>query len=87
MISWNFVAQGIVFTCSSMFQGLGNTVPSLVSSATRLIVFSAPVIWVSTLPDFRIEHVWYLSIASATIQALVSLWLLRVEFKRRLVHA
>ena len=87
LISWNFVAQGIVFTCSSMFQGLGNTMPSLLSSATRLLAFAIPVIWVSTLPDFRIEHVWYLSIASATVQALVSLWLLRVEFNRRLVHA
>src|SRR6185295_8807067 len=31
IISWNFVAQGIIFTCSSMFQGLGNTRPALLS--------------------------------------------------------
>ncbi|MBL8999197.1 MAG: MATE family efflux transporter, partial [Gemmatimonadetes bacterium] len=29
VISWNFVAQGLVFTGSGMFQALGNTVPSL----------------------------------------------------------
>ena len=26
-ISWTFIAQGVVFTCSGMFQGLGNTDP------------------------------------------------------------
>ena len=26
IISWNFVANGLIFTCSGMFQALGNTV-------------------------------------------------------------
>ena len=85
LISINFIAQGLIFTCSSMFQGLGNTKPALWSSATRLIAFAVPAIWVSTLPGFKIEHVWYLSIATVTLQAIVSVWLLRVEFKRRLM--
>jgi putative MATE family efflux protein len=84
MISWNFVAQGFIFTCSSMFQGLGNTVPSLISSGSRLVTFAVPAIWWSRQPDFKIEHVWYLSIASSTLQALTSFWLLRVELKRKL---
>ncbi len=42
IISWNFVATGLVFTCSGMFQGLGNTWPSLASSATRLVTFVTP---------------------------------------------
>jgi putative MATE family efflux protein len=84
LISWNFVAQGLIFTCSSMFQGLGNTVPSLISSASRLFLFAIPVLWLSTRPDFRIEQVWYLSIASATLQAMVSLWLLRRELDKKL---
>src|SRR5262249_13145760 len=33
VVSWNFVATGLIFTCSGMFQALGNTVPSLLSSA------------------------------------------------------
>jgi hypothetical protein len=37
------------------------------------------------LPGFKIEHVWYMSIATVTLQAIVSVWLLRVEFQRRLV--
>ena len=32
IISWTFIAQGVVFTCSGMFQGLGNTIPAMLSS-------------------------------------------------------
>ena len=32
IISWTFIAQGIVFTCSGVFQGLGNTIPAMLSS-------------------------------------------------------
>ena len=40
IISWNFVGAGIVFVCSSLFQGLGNTWPSLVSSGSRVLLFA-----------------------------------------------
>ena len=83
-ISLNFVAQGLIFTCSSMFQGLGNTKPSLLSSFTRMITFSIPTLWVATQPWFEIEHVWYLSIATVTLQALFSITLLQLEFRKRL---
>ncbi|MCA1414586.1 MATE family efflux transporter [Bradyrhizobium sp. NBAIM20] len=83
IISLNMVAQGLIFTCSSMFQGLGNTRPVLLSSVTRVFTYSVPVLWLSTRPGFRIEHVWYLSIAATTLQAGLSLWLLRREFGKR----
>ena len=84
MISLNMVAQGLIFTCSSMFQGLGNTKPVLWSSATRVLTYSLPAIWLSTRPGFRIEYVWYLSNAATTLQAVQSLLLLRREFRKRL---
>jgi len=87
MVSLNLVAQGLIFVCSSMFQGLGNTRPVLWSSGARLLTYAAPVIWLSARPGFRIEHVWYLSIATTTLQAALSLWLLRREFRKRLVPA
>jgi putative MATE family efflux protein len=87
MVSLNLVAQGLIFVCSSMFQGLGNTRPVLWSSGARLISYAAPVLWLSAKPGFRIEHVWYLSIATTTLQAALSLWLLRLEFRKRLVPA
>jgi Na+-driven multidrug efflux pump len=85
IISLNMVAQGLIFTCSSMFQGLGHTKPVLWSSATRVFTYSLPAIWLSTRPGFRMEYVWYLSIAATTLQAALSLWLLRREFGKRLV--
>jgi putative MATE family efflux protein len=85
MISLNLVAQGLIFVCSSMFQGLGNTKPALLSSAARLVTYSLPLIWLSAMPGFRIEYVWYLSIATTTMQAGLSLLLLRLEFRKRLV--
>jgi putative MATE family efflux protein len=85
IISWNFVASGIIFTCSSTFQGLGNTWPSLASSASRLITFVGPAIYLSAQPWFQIRHLWYLSVATVSIQALTSLYLVRRELRRRVV--
>ena len=84
MVSLNLLAQGIIFLCSSTFQGLGHTTPQLISSTARLITYVVPILWLSAQPGFRIEHIWYLSIATTTLQALLSLWLLRLEFSRRL---
>ena len=84
MVSLNNVAQGVNFVCSSLFQGLGNTRPVLLSAGARLVTYALPLIFLSGLPGFRIEHAWYLSIATTTLQAGLSLWLLRLEFRKRL---
>ena len=86
-ISWTFIAQGIVFTCSGMFQGLGNTRPAMLSSAIRLTVFVPVAIWVSKQPGFRLEQLWVVSVATLWFQAGVSYLLLRHQFNRRLVEA
>jgi len=83
-ISWNFVASGLVFTCSGMFQAIGNTVPSLISSASRLVTFVLPVVWMSHQPGFALHHVWLTSMITVALQALFSLWLLRGQFRTRL---
>jgi putative MATE family efflux protein len=85
MVSLNSVAQGLIFVCSSMFQGLGNTRPVLLSSGARLLTYALPLLWLSTTPGFRIEHAWYLSIATTTLQAGLSVWLLHLEFRKRLL--
>jgi putative MATE family efflux protein len=84
IISWNFVATGLIFTCSGMFQALGNTWPSLLSSASRLLTFVVPVMLLSRQPHFSLMQVWYLSVATVTLQALISLTLLVREFRRKL---
>ena len=84
IISWNFVANGLIFTCSGMFQAVGNTWPSLLSSASRLVTFVLPAVWLSGLPHFSLRQVWYLSVATVTLQAVTSLLLLQRELRRRL---
>ncbi len=84
VISWNFVGNGIIFCCSGMFQALGNTWPSILSSATRLVTFAVPAMLLAGRGGFAIETLWYLSVATIALQALASLWLLRREFGRRL---
>jgi len=84
IISLNFIATGLIFTCSGLFQALGNTWPSLVSSGSRLFTFVLPALWLSTRPGFTLRQVWYLSVATVTLQALTSLLLLRREFHRKL---
>jgi putative MATE family efflux protein len=85
IISLNFVAMGIVFTSSSVFQGIGNTWPPLISSATRLLFFALPAVIMSRLPGFHIKQLWYLSVVSILLQAGVNLLLLGREFRRKLV--
>ena len=84
IICWNFVPSGIVFTCSGMFQSLGNTMPALFSTATRLISFIIPALWLSQQDDFQIEQLWYVSVTTVCIQASVSFYFLKREFKKRL---
>jgi putative MATE family efflux protein len=84
LISLNFIASGVVFTCSAVFQGLGNTVPAVLSAATRVVSFVVPAMWLTHQPHFRLVELWYVSIASMTAQALVSLWLVRSQLRRRM---
>src|SRR5438552_6381056 len=84
IVAFNFVAAGIVFTSSSMFQGLGNTVPPLLSSASRLVLFALPALLLSQKPGFDIKLVWYLSVGSQVLQACINLVLLRRELHKKL---
>ena len=86
IISWTFLAQGVVFTCSGVFQGLGNTIPAMVSSGVRLAVFVPLAVWLAGRPEFHLDEVWWLSVATVWLQAVVSYVLLRQQFKRRLVE-
>jgi putative MATE family efflux protein len=84
IVALNFVAAGIVFSSSSVFQGMGNTIPPLLSSASRLLLFALPAALISRVPHFQIRHVWYLSVFSQVLQACFNLLLLRRELRRKL---
>jgi putative MATE family efflux protein len=85
VISWNFVAAGLAFTCSSMFQALGNSWPSLISSGSRLFTYVIPAIWLGAHGNFNLRHLWYLSVFTGGLQAVISLVLLQQQFRQRLV--
>ena len=84
IISWNYVASGLIFVASSMFQAMGNTIPSLVSSAVRMTLVIVPALALAGLAGFQLHWVWYLAVATVYVQLALSLWLLRREFTRRL---
>jgi putative MATE family efflux protein len=85
--SWNFVAAGIVFVSSSMFQALGNTLPPLGSSLLRVLIVAVPTYALARLPGFQLRWIWYLSVASTVVQMTSNLLLLRREFRRKLTFA
>jgi putative MATE family efflux protein len=87
IVSINFIAAGIAFTTSSAFQGIGNTLPPLISSMTRLVLFALPAILLSFHPGFQIRHVWYLSVGSIMFQACLNLFLLWRELQHKLSKA
>lgn len=84
IVSLNFLASGIAFSSSSVFQGLGNTVPPLLSTATRLLLFALPAVLISRTAGFQIRQVWYLSVMSQVVAACLILLLLRRELGRKL---
>ena len=73
-----------MFACSGMFQALGNTLPALLSSITRLLTFVLPALWLHQRAGFQLLDVWHLSVASVFVQALVSLALVRRQMGTRL---
>lgn len=83
IISFNFVASGLIFVSSSMFQAFGNTLPSLAASALRMTILMVPAVLLARLPEFRMTWIWLLSVATVWVQLGVSLFLLRREFTRR----
>jgi Na+-driven multidrug efflux pump len=84
IVSLNFLAAGIVFSSSSVFQGLGNTIPPLLSTSSRLLLFALPALLLSQRAGFQIRQVWYLSVVSQVLQACFNLFLLRRELGRKL---
>ena len=80
----NFVASGVTFVSGSMFQALGNTIPSLVTSGLRLVVAVIPAIFLARVTGFHLTWIWYLSAFSVFLQMTANLLLLQREFRLKL---
>jgi putative MATE family efflux protein len=79
-----FIASGIVFVSSSMFQALGNTIPPLLSSVARILIVAVPAVLLSRVPGFQLRWIWLLAISGTTVQVIANVVLLRREFRRKL---
>jgi putative MATE family efflux protein len=78
-VSWGYVASGSVFVCAGVFQGLGNTWPSLVASALRALAFVVPTLVMSASGHFSMHSIWLVSLGSVLFQLLLQQLLLRRE--------
>ena len=87
IVSWNFVASGIIFVAGSMFQAMGNTVPAVATSLVRIVLVAVPVVVLSRRPGFALATIWTLAVLSVWAQLAVALLLLRREYGRRLRFA
>ena len=83
IVAWSFFASGIVFVSSSMFQALGNTIPPLLSSMTRITLTAIPIVMLSRLPTFQLRWIWYISAVGVVLQSLANLLLLNREMRIR----
>ena len=84
IISWTFAAVGINFVAGSMFQAMGNTLPSVFTSLVRIVLVAVPVTMLAHSPSFRLATIWHLGVLSVWVQLALALLLLRREFDKRL---
>jgi MATE family, multidrug efflux pump len=87
VVAWNFVASGVIFVASSMFQAMGNAMPSLIASGARIVIIAIPVLLLARVSGFSLRWVWYISAAAVLVQLVMCLLLLRREFRVRLNFA
>jgi putative MATE family efflux protein len=83
--SFNFIASGIIFVASSMFQAMGNTVPPLITSFGRIALTAAVVLFLARMPEFELRWIWYLTATAIWIHLAANCLLLKREFRLRLV--
>jgi putative MATE family efflux protein len=84
VVTLNFVTSGITFVSGSMFQGMGNTLPSLATSVLRLVVGIVPAVVLSQRPEFALTWIWWFTVLSTTLQMALNLILLQREFRLKL---
>ena len=86
-LAMSMMASGVIFVTNSMFQAMGNTLPSIATSLVRIVVVAAPVVVLARQPGFALVTIWYLAAAAVFVQLALALLLLRREYGRRLRFA
>jgi Na+-driven multidrug efflux pump len=84
VVSWVFVANGVIFACSAMFQAFGNTVPSLVASWLRVGLYVVLAQAMARRVGFTLHSLWVMSVITILLQLALVLIFLQREAARRL---
>ena len=84
VISLNLLATGVAFSCFGVLSGLGNTIPTLISSTTRIALIVAGTLLLVKLGTFQVTWLWWLSVSATVVQMSMNLWFLRRELLRKL---
>ena len=84
IVAITFVGSGVTFVSSSMFQAMGNTIPSLITSGMRLMLSVVPALLLSRVAGFHLTWIWYISAVAVFLQMAVNLLLLQREFRIKL---
>jgi len=84
VISVNLLATAVAFACFGVLSGLGNTVPTLISSATRIVLIVGVTWLLSFHAGFRPLWLWLVSVAATVVQMGMNLYFLRRELHKRL---
>ena len=50
---------------------MGNTLPSLVTSLTRIVIVAVPLFFLAKLPGFTLEWIWWLAALSNVAPSLL----------------
>ena len=83
-VSYIFVGNGVIFAAAGMFQAFGNTLPSLIASGVRVLVYVLAALWLSRQPWFQLHQLWLLSVTTVALQMLLVLWFVRREMRLKL---
>lgn len=82
-VSYSLVLSGTVFVSAGIFQGLGNTWPSLMASAVRALGFALVVVWWSRQMAFQMHGIWQVMVVANVVQFFLCALLLRRELARK----
>ncbi|MDR3417096.1 MAG: MATE family efflux transporter [Nevskia sp.] len=84
VLSLNLIAIAVAFACFGVLSGLGNTIPTLISSTARIGLVALPAWLLSFRADFRPLWIWLISVGATVVQMSLNLWFLRQELQRKL---
>ena len=81
---FSFLSSIVLLSCNGIYQGLGNTLPALLSSVTRISIVIIGCFLLVDRPDFHSTQLWQLSFGANMVQATMSFLLLKRMLKQKL---